>query len=384
MRFEFATTSRIIFGRGVVRELPPMAAGMGRYACVVTGKDARRSADLVAALHRKGIETRPYAVPGEPTTATIREGTDLARRAGCELVIAMGGGSVLDAGKAMAALLTNRGDLFDYLEIVGKGQPLQRASAPCIAVPTTAGTGAEVTRNAVIGSTEHHVKVSMRSPLMLPSLAMVDPLLTVTMPPSVTAFTGLDALTQLIEAFVSNRANPLTDGICREGMTRAGRSLATAFGNGADLNAREDMALASLFGGLALANGGLGAVHGFAAPIGGMFSAPHGAVCGRLLPRVVAANIEALERRDPSALALSRYDEIAQILTGTARARAQDGIFWLEDLCGELAPPPLRTFSMKPGDFQGIVNKAQRASSMRGNPIALTDQELLDVLEKAF
>ena len=197
----------------------------------------------------------------------------------------------------MAALLTNEGDLSDYLEVVGKGRPLQNPAAPCIAVPTTAGTGAEVTYNAVLGVPDQHVKVSMRSPLMLPRWAIVDPLLTHSMPPELTASTGLDALTQLIEAFVSNKANPLTDGVCREGLQRAGRSLRRAFEDGSDAEAREDMSLASLFSGMALANAKLGAVHGFAGPLGGMTDAPHGVICGKLLPYVMQANVRALQDR---------------------------------------------------------------------------------------
>jgi len=356
---------------------------MGRRVCLVTGRVAERAAPLAAALDKKGLQIVTFRVPGEPTTRTVREGADIARRADCDLVMGMGGGSVVDTGKAIAALLTNSGDLLDYLEVIGRGKPLRKASAPFIAVPTTAGTGAEVTRNAVIGSPKYRVKVSMRSPLMLPRLAVVDPLLTLSAPPSLTAFTGLDALTQLIEAFVSKRANPITDGICREGIKRAGRSLRKVFRDGNDVTAREEMSLASLLGGLALANAGLGAVHGFAGPLGGMFSAPHGAICGRLLPPVMAANIDALKRREPHAVTLGRYDKVAQILTEQPTARATDGVSWMEDLCAELGTPPLRSFSIKQSHFSDIVAKARNASSMHGNPVLLTDAELLHILEKA-
>src|SRR5205807_1153012 len=173
---------------------------------------------------------------------------------------------------------------------------------------------------------EHHVKVSLRSPLMLPKVALVDPQLTYDLPAELTASTGLDALTQLIEPYVSCKANPLTDSICAEGIRRAARSLRPAFDNGTDKSAREDMALASLFGGLALANAGLGAVHGFAAPIGGMFPAPHGAVCAALLPQVMEVNLRALRQRAPQSEALARFVEIARILTGRAEADANDGV----------------------------------------------------------
>jgi alcohol dehydrogenase class IV len=280
-------------------------------------------------------------------------------------------------------MLTNTGELEDYLEVVGAGKALTQASAPHIAIPTTAGTGAEVTRNAVLGVPEHRVKVSMRSPLMLPRLAVVDPDLTHSMPPTVTASTGLDALTQLIEVYVSNKANPLTDGICREGLKRAGRSLRRAYEDGDDSAAREDMAIASFFSGLGLANAKLGAVHGFAGPLGGMFSAPHGAVCARLLPFVMEANVRALRSRKPGSAILSRYDDVAQLLTGRTTATAADGVAWVQDLSEALTVPSLTEFGLAERDFPDAVAKAQKSSSMKGNPIKLTDDELLEILKKA-
>jgi len=357
---------------------------MGRYALVVTGRAPERAAPLLGQLNAEGLRTSTFSVPGEPTIVTVLEGVEQARQAGSDLVIGMGGGSVLDTGKAIAALLTNSGNLLDYLEIVGDGKQILQAPAPYIAIPTTAGTGAEVTRNAVIGSPEHGVKVSMRSPLMLPRLAVIDPLLTLSMLPPLTAFTGLDALTQLMEAFVSNKANSLTDGICREGMGRAGRSLRKAFQDGKDQAAREDMAVASLFGGLALANAGLGAVHGFAGPLGGMFPAPHGALCGVLLPHVMEANVHALKTRAPDSLSLARYEAVAQVLTGVSTATVADGVRWVQDLCAILKVPPLSAYDLKERDFPGVVKKVRRASSTKGNPVMLTDDELTQILEKAF
>ena len=233
-------------------------------------------------------------------------------RANCDLIIGLGGGSAIDTGKAIAALLTNAGDPLDYLEVIGRGQALTDAPAPFIAIPTTAGTGAEVTRNAVLASPEHRVKVSLRSPLMLPRVALVDPELTYGLPPAITASTGLDALTQLIEPFVSIRANPLTDAICRDGMRRAARSLRRAYEEGTMLPPARTWP-ASLFGGLALANAGLGAVHGFAGPLGGLFPAPHGVICARLLPLIVEANVRALQERKPNTSVLQRYAEVARL-----------------------------------------------------------------------
>jgi alcohol dehydrogenase class IV len=384
MRFEFATATRIVFGPGTLIEVGPIAAAMGRRALVVTGRTVTRATPLLEALSAQGIDAVTYSVAGEPTVEIARQGTRRARNMGCDLVIGFGGGSAIDTGKAIAALLTNGGDPLDYLEVIGGGEPITQPAVPCIAIPTTAGTGAEVTRNAVLASPDHRVKVSLRSPLMLPRLALVDPELTHSLPPSVTASTGLDALTQVIEPYVSNRANPMTDALCRQGMHRAARSLRRAFEQGNDAAAREDMAIASLFGGLALANAKLGAVHGFAGPTGGMFHAPHGVICGRLLPFVVAINVRALQERDPESKALRRYDQVAQILTGRLDATADDGVAWVQELGHALQVPPLSSLGVTEGDFPALIEKASRASSMKGNPIMLTPDELQEILVRAL
>jgi alcohol dehydrogenase class IV len=384
MKFEFATAGRVIFGRGVTNQIAPMAVELGRSPLVVTGRDSERIAPLIEQMKAEGLETSVFSVEGEPTTETALKGAEQAEQGKCDLVISIGGGSAMDAGKAVAALLTNSGGLLNYLEVIGKGRALRRPPAPHIAVPTTAGTGAEVTRNAVLRSLEHNVKVSMRSPMMLSTVAIVDPLLTLSVPPDVTASTGLDALTQLMEAFVCNKSNPITDGICVEGMKRAARSLERAYLNGSDEDAREDMSIASLFGGLALANAALGAVHGFAGPIGGMFEAPHGAVCAGLLAHVMETNIKALKNRAPGSWALKRYDELAQIVTGDAQAQADDGVAWVKKLNETLNVSALTRFGIGREHIEQIVEKSKSASSMKGNPIELTEGELAGILSKAL
>jgi alcohol dehydrogenase class IV len=261
---------------------------------------------------------------------------------------------------------------------------LANAPLPYIAIPTTAGTGTEATRNAVLESPAHGVKASLRSPLMLPSLALVDPELTYSLPPEITASSGLDALTQLIEPFVSVKANPMTDALCREGMRHAAKSLRGAYHNGTDASAREGMSLASLFGGMALANAALGVVHGFAGPLGGMLHAPHGAICARLLPLVMEANLKALESRQAGHAAIKRYIEVAQIVTGDKNASAQDGVKWVSDLVGELNIPPLSAHGMTESHIPEAVGKTLNASSTKGNPIALSEGELEEVLLKAI
>ena len=378
MTFEFATAGRILFGAGTARQAAAAASSLGAHPLVVTGASPERAAPLVNAL-----DYVSFPIAGEPTIAAIRAGAEMARAAGCDVVIAVGGGSAIDAGKALAALLTNPGDPLDYLEVIGRGQPLSHPAAPCIAIPSTAGTGSEVTRNAVLASPEHGVKASLRSAHMLPRLAIVDSELTLDLPTAITAATGLDALTQLIEPYVSLRANIMSDLFCMEGIRRAAAALPRAWENGHNRAAREEMSMASLLGGLALANAGLGAVHGFAAAIGGMFPAPHGAVCAAVLPHAMAVNIRALRERDSAGRALCRYEEIARLITGRSDAIAEEGATWIATLCDRLEIPPLRTYGVTAKDSEAVIEKAANASSMKANPLVLTDKELHEVLERA-
>ena len=379
--FEFATAKRIIFGAGKLDELGNLIEGSAKRLLLVRGHSSDAIPRVIQILSEGRVQFTEFPVHGEPTVEVVREGLRAAQD--CDTVIGLGGGSVLDTGKAIAALATNPGELFDYMEVVGKGQPIANASLPYIAIPTTAGTGSEVARNAVIEVPEQNVKVSLRSPLMLPRVALVDPELTYNLPPEVTASSGLDALTQLIEPFVSMKANPLTDALCREGIGHAARSLRRAYENGTGKEARQGMSLASLFGGLALANAALGAVHGFAGPLGGMLHAPHGALCARFLPLVMEANIKALETRQPDHPALTRYAEIARILTGNKNATAQDGVKWTGELVNDLKIPMLSAYGMSEANFPEAVEKTMKANSFKGNPIALNRAELTEILQRA-
>jgi alcohol dehydrogenase class IV len=379
VRFEFATATQIIFGEGTAASLPELVRTFGARPLVVTGASKDRAAWLISALAAPA-----FAVSGEPTVELVREGIECMRSAGCDVIVSVGGGSAIDAGKAIAAIATNGGEPLEFLEVVGKGRTISTLPLPLIAVPTTAGTGSEVTRNAVLGSTEHGVKASLRSPLMLPRVALVDPELTYKMPQAITAFTGLDALTQLIEPYVSARANPLVDALCMDGIRRVSGALRRAYIDGGDKEARSDMALGSLFGGLALANAGLGVVHGFAAPLGGSWKAPHGALCAALLPHGMAANVAALRQRAPQHPALERYAVIARLLTGRPEANAEAGIEWVRSLCEELNVPALHTWGVTEADLPGVVEKAAHASSIKANPLPLTSEELLDLVTSAL
>ncbi|MBI4675406.1 MAG: iron-containing alcohol dehydrogenase [Chloroflexi bacterium] len=382
MHFEFATATRIVWGAGKRVEITPAAAAFGKRALVVT-RGSDNATWLVEALRAQNVETRTLPAHGEPTVESIGSGVNAARAFDAQVVIAVGGGSVIDTGKAIAMLLTNGGEPLDYLEVVGRGQPVSKPSAPFIAVPTTAGTGSEVTRNAVLGSPKQRVKASLRSPYMLPHLAVIDPELTYAAPPRLTADAGLDALTQLIEPYTCNAPNALVDALCADGIPRAARALPRACENGNDAAARADMSLAALYSGMALANAKLGAVHGIAGPLGGMLDAPHGALCARLLPFVMETNLRALETRAPGAPQLARYAQVARWLTGDAHATAQDGIAHVRALCAALHVAPLARFGFDGALIPELVPQAQKASSMKGNPLPLTETELRELLEQA-
>ncbi|MGB7982887.1 MAG: iron-containing alcohol dehydrogenase, partial [Candidatus Nanopelagicales bacterium] len=317
-------------------------------------------------------------VSGEPTVADARAAVQAGRALAAEVVVAIGGGSPIDLAKATAILLTN-GDPMDHIEVVGRGLPFTAPPLPMVAVPTTAGTGAEVTANAVLTVPEHGVKASLRHAWMIPRHAVVDPELTMACPPAVTAAAGMDALTQCLEPYVSRRANAMTDAWARMGMIAAGRSLIDAHRNGYDLDARTDMALCSLLGGLSLANAKLGAVHGFAGVIGAMTAAPHGAICATLLGPVCAANLDRADSR-----LTRRFAQIAACLTGRPEASADDGVHWIEHTCAVLEMPTLSAYGLSAADAPEVVAKVVRASSTAGNPVELSAEELTEVFGSAL
>lgn len=392
MKFEFSTAGVIIFGRGEFARCGALAASFGRKAMVIVGGDYLHHTPLIEQLassldaHKV---SRAYAtINREPDVAMVDEAVEEARLGNCDLVIGIGGGSAIDTAKAVAALLTNGGKALDYMEVVGANQPITQPAAPLIAIPTTAGTGAEVTRNAVIAYPERAFKASIRSPHLMPRIALVDPALTHTMPPAITASTGLDALTQVIEPYTSNRANPLTDGMALTGIKLIARALRRAYTNGEDAAARDDMALAALFGGICLANAGLGAVHGCAAPLGASFPVPHGVVCAALLPHVMAANVAALRALSSDHPTLARYADVGEALIGrrlsTADATIEAGIQFVTELVRDLRIPRLSEFGMTEADIPDLVARAQKASSMRYNPVSLSDEALAGVLRAAL
>jgi alcohol dehydrogenase class IV len=377
--FDLALPRRVLFGPGRADELAALLPALGERVLLCTGSDPSRHRHLLGGVDPVAVVTMAH----EPTVDDVRAATGEARAAGAAVVVAVGGGSVLDLGKAVAVLLGNGTDPLDHLEVVGRGLPIERPAVPYVAVPTTAGTGAEATANATLRSPEHGIKASLRSPHMLAAVALVDPLLTVGCPPAVTASSGLDALTQCLEPYVTPLANPATDAVAAEGLRRGARALRTAYEHGGDADARTELALCSLFGGIALANAKLGAVHGLAGVIGGMVDAPHGVVCAALLAPVVEANVRALREREPGSPALHRYAAVARLLTGQEGARVEDAVAWLRETVAALDVPPLGAVGLQPAQYAEVAGKAARSNSMKGNPVGLGEAELVTVLEAA-
>lgn len=380
VRFDLAVPADIRFGAGRVGEVPETVAGWGgRRVLLVTGRSPSRAVRLVDGLERAGIATTTYAVAGEPGVQTVRDAVTAA--GGCDAVIGFGGGSAIDVAKAVAVLAVSGADPLDHLEVIGQGQPITRPGLPCLAVPSTAGTGSEVTRNAVLSG--DGVKASLRSPLMLPRVAIIDPDLLAGVPDDTIAASGMDALAQVIEPFLSRKANPFTDALARDGIVRSARSLRRAYVDGmVAADVRQDLAVTSLFGGLCLANSGLGAVHGIAAALGARLGAPHGAVCAAVLAPATEVNVRALRDRG-SPGQLLRTTELAVLLTGSADAEPDDVAPWLADLSASLRVTGLSAYGLTGADTDEVVAAAQRASSMKGNPVDLTDAEVAEILSRA-
>jgi len=387
---------KILMGRGIAAAaLKQSLAELGaKRPLVVTGKtgfDRYKTSLLEPALGNAEHYSARYAVVGEPTVEDVKIATKLAIEHECDSVVAIGGGSAIDLGKAVSALATNRDDIFEYLEVIGKGRAINNLPLPCIAIPTTAGTGSEATKNAVIKCTILGRKASIRHDSMLPKVAIVDPVLTTSCPPDVTAHVGLDTLCQVIEPYCSNAANPFTDALTKEAILRASRSLRTVVSDGGDIEAREDLTVASVMGGLALANAKLGAVHGYAAVLGGMFEvAPHGAICATLLPHVFRKNAEKLAEGaatgdSASRVRLQRVVDVARIVTGNPQANWTDGVAWLDALVKDCRVPCLSDLcGLTSHQISEVAQATAEASSTKGNPVKLSVEDLEDILRKAL
>lgn len=384
MRFDFVSPTRILFGRGRVSEVGKILSPWGKRVFVVCGRTMERIKPLLDLCHTEGCETRVFQVTGEPSIPMVEEAVKHARAWKAEAMVAMGGGSVLDLAKAASALLSNPGHLLDYLEVIGAGKSLVCPSIPLLAIPTTAGTGAEVTYNAVIFSPEHQVKVSLRNPMLVPRVALIDPGLLASVPLDVAVASGLDALTQLIEPYTCIAPNPLVDPLCVEGIRRMARSFWDSLQRPPDSRALEDVAFSALLSGFALANAKLGAVHGIAGPLGGLLGIPHGVICARLLPVVMEKNIQALQNGKGNPEILSRYRAIAQILTGRSSAQPEEAVEWITHVVEEFHVPRLGQYGLNASHFPFLVDRSSKASSMKGNPVPLEPKEIEEILQKVI
>ena len=384
MNVELSTVKRIIFGAGRISSLREIITHYGNRVLIIKGKKYPDPGTLFSICEKAGVEWDDFNVENEPNIETINRAVELGRKKESDFVIGFGGGSVIDAGKAVSALLNNQGSVLDYLEVVGKGKPLKKPSKPYIAIPTTAGTGSEVTRNAVISVPEKKVKVSMRDAYLLPEVAIVDPELTYGVPKAITSVTGMDAFTQVIEPYVSRYSNPMADMFCKDAIPKGASYLLRVWIDGDDYEARQNISWVSLMGGLALANAKLGAVHGFAGPIGGMFHVPHGAVCAALLPSVMLVNAETLSNRGNDFEKLSRFEDVARWVTGVENATIEEGIEWIASLCKKMEVPRLSELGIKKTQFPAIIEKSKNSSSMKGNPIQLSEREMAKVLELSY
>jgi len=389
LRFEFLNTPQIVFGKGRFQEIGDLLSQYGKRILIAGSESAfsQIKERFEAIISKKKISYEIIFIKGEPDIHQIDSGVELGIKQKADAVLGIGGGSAVDAGKAIAGLISNGGSAKDYMEVIGKGSKITKQPLPYIAIPTTAGTGSEVTKNAVVLSKEDGLKTSIRSPLLIPKVALIDPELMVNVSPEVTAYCGLDALTQLLESYTSIKSQPITDSLAILGIRRIIKSLIFVYENGDDVSSREDIAFAALLSGICLANAGLGAVHGFASPIGGMLGIPHGVVCGALLAPVIEENIRQMVAEIPFNETLAKYATLGELLVDLVfediREAADRVIEYTEQISRILKIPKLSKYGLTEKYFDKIIEKAKISSSMRYNPVKLSDEALHRILLKS-
>lgn len=378
--FSFFSPQAIHFGRGQSQKTAVLAATFGTSVLLVHGANVGRAQWLIDACHAAGLTIERVSCANEPSLPDIERALRQLNGVLPDIVIGLGGGSVLDFAKALAALIPCKGDPMTYLEVVGDGRPLDHAPLPMIALPTTAGTGAEVTKNAVILVPDHSIKVSLRDPRMVPNVAIVDPSLMQGAPKQVALAAGLDAVTQVIEPYLSIKANPMTDALCHEAISN-GLSALRDLVEYDTPEAWDGMAWVSTCGGLALANAGLGAIHGFAGVIGGETNAPHGEICGALLPAVLESHLRKAEEHTEVSVRL--HWVLHQIDTYFAKGEKGMGITALRSWSRRMGLPGLEGLGLSLADYSKVAEAASKASSMSGNPFVLSQHELMEILLSA-
>ncbi|MDW3225464.1 MAG: iron-containing alcohol dehydrogenase [Paracoccaceae bacterium] len=380
MGFSFLTPGRIEFGRGTRALTAERTCAFGKTVLLVRGSSVAWVDALETELRDRGCTVTSVLSRGEPSVRDVQSALQIGRNAKVDMVLAVGGGAVIDLGKVVAALLPAPGDIMDHLEGVGAGKPLVADSLPFIAVPTTAGTGAEVTKNAVITVPDAGRKVSLRDDRMVADVAILDPALTDHTPRAQTFASGLDALTQVIEPYLSNRANPLTDAVCCAAIP-AGAAALAQLARAEDAEARDTMAFVSLSGGLALANAGLGAVHGLAGVLGGRLGAPHGLICGRLMGPILTANRTALKKINDEGL---RFEDVARWLGQGLDIEKSDVFDALPALLDQWNVPRLGQWVTPSTDLEAIAQEAAGASSMKANPCVLSIPALIQAMQQSL
>ncbi len=378
--FQFMTATRIIFGEGALEGSLSVINQFGYSVLLVTGKDRQRATPILNYLQAQNMRYQHVVINGEPNITMVEETAVVGRKFNPDMVIAIGGGSVLDMGKALAAIIPNQGSVYDYVEVVGRNVPLKSKPLSFIAIPTTASTGSEVTRNAVLKSGQDKVKVSLRSPDMLADVAIVDPTLTYGTDQYTSGRGAMDAFTHLMEAYVCGEPNPLTDMVCEEGLRRLSRSVITGckYNN---YDARADLSFAALLGGMAITNAKLGAAHGLASALGGKLDAPHSVITARLAPHVMHENINAAKHAGRTDV-IMRYRKLAQLVTGRTNANEHDGVLWVKMVLDKLELPSLDKFGVCQTSFEQVANDALKSVAIKGNPLPLNQSRLVYILQQ--
>lgn len=378
--FQFMTATRIIFGEGALQCSLSVLSQFGYSALLVTGKDRARAMPIVRYFKSQNIRYQHVAISGEPNITMVEETAALGRKFKPDMVVAIGGGSVIDMGKALAAIIPNQGDVYDYVEVVGRNVPLKAQPIHFIAIPTTASTGSEVTRNAVLKSGQDKVKVSLRSPDMLADVAIVDPTLTYGTDVYTSGRGAMDAFTHLMEAYVCGEPNPLTDMICEEGLRCLSRSIVPGCLED-EHRARADLSFAAMLGGMAITNAKLGAAHGLASALGGKLEAPHSVITAQLAPHVMNENIMAAREAGRMDV-LSRYQALARLVCNDANANELDGVHWVNAILEKLQLPELGQFGVCATSFDMVAEDALRSVAIKGNPLPLTKARLIYILQQ--
>lgn len=380
---EFYAPGKIIFGPGGISQVGAEAKRLGSKALIVLGRGAMRKSGALDRLTHLLIENNlEYAIyeniPSDPTVKIVDAGTDFARKENSNLVISLGGGSVLDTGKAISVIVTNEGSVADYQEIEGKGRKFQHRPISFIAIPTTSGTGSEATRNAVITNTELGLKKSIRDPWLLPEVALIDPELTLSLPPYMTAISGGDALTQCIESYLGKKNQEITDVLALHAIGLIGKSLVKAVKDGKNLEARKDMAMAALLSGLCLSNSGLGAAHALSHPLGVYYKIPHGLSCAVLLPYVMEYNLPVITKR-LAKIAQSLGEDVSLLSESEAAQRAVEKIKEILSQAG--IKDNLSEWGIKEEDFPQLIRGA-KGGTLNNNPREVSDKDLIELLYK--